>query len=116
MSVRAALETLYTDVCTVYGYENQTSGAKTRSVEVAVYENQPCRISFSTVKQSEQTETVASPEQVIKLFLSPDLDIAEGSRIVVSRNGKTTAYKHSGTAAFYPTHQEIVLELERKYT
>ena len=116
MSVRAALETLYTDTCTIFGYENQTSGSKTKSVEVAIYENQPCRISFSAVKKSDQSATVGYPEQEIKLFLSPDLDIAEGSRIIVVRNGKTTAYKHSGTAAIYATHQEIVLEIERKYT
>lgn len=46
-----------------------------------------------------------------KLFISPDVAIKAGSKIIVTQHGRTTEYSNSGVPAVYPTHQEIMLTL-----
>ena len=53
--------------------------------------------------------------QTTTLFISPDVVIEPGSKIVVTQNGKTVAYKQSGEPALYNTHQEIILELFERW-
>lgn len=72
--------------------------------------DQPCRLSFSS-SPSATNGDVAEINQTVKLFFSPEIKVKEGSKITVTQNGVTTAYKQSGTPAHYPTHQEILLEL-----
>ncbi|MFL8797998.1 hypothetical protein Q3228_19010, partial [Clostridioides difficile] len=50
---------------------------------------------------------VAKLEQTIKLFISPDVEIKSGSKLII--NDKE--YVRSGESAIYPNHQEIILEL-----
>ncbi|ENY8920593.1 hypothetical protein ACF133_003995, partial [Clostridioides difficile] len=50
---------------------------------------------------------VAKLEQTIKLFISPDIEIKAGSKLII--NDKE--YVRSGESAIYPNHQEIILEL-----
>ncbi|TQX27951.1 hypothetical protein D1N55_18600, partial [Clostridioides difficile] len=50
---------------------------------------------------------LAKLEQTIKLFISPDIEIKAGSKLII--NDKE--YVRSGESAIYPNHQEIVLEL-----
>ena len=47
----------------------------------------------------------------MKLFISPDVLIKAGSKIIVTQHGRTTEYSNSGVPAVYPTHQEIMLTL-----
>ena len=49
--------------------------------------------------------------QIVKLIISPDVNINPGSKIIVTNNGKITEYKNSGVPATYSNHQEIMLEL-----
>ncbi|MCJ0329468.1 hypothetical protein JY804_15810, partial [Clostridioides difficile] len=50
---------------------------------------------------------LAKLEQTIKLFISPDIEIKAGSKLII--NDKE--YVRSGESAIYPNHQEIILEL-----
>ncbi|HBG7860105.1 TPA: hypothetical protein KRF17_003499, partial [Clostridioides difficile] len=50
---------------------------------------------------------VAKLEQTIKLFISPDIEIKAGSKLII--NDKE--YVRSGESVIYPNHQEIILEL-----
>ena len=50
-------------------------------------------------------------KQTIKLYIYPDINIKNGSKIIVTQNGKKQEYKNSGEPARYETHQEIMLEL-----
>ena len=111
--VRNALEMLYEHKCTVieYGKIKDPITKQTNFGEVEVLTDQPCRLSFQQLKKSEQTESANSIAQVIKLFISPDIEIKEGSKIVVTHNGRISEYKNSGTPAIYPTHAEYILEL-----
>jgi hypothetical protein len=107
---RKAVERLYFDTCTVYGFEevereNGSTGFEMRAVQSDL----PCRLSYETVTNTEQTENVDKVVQTIKLFCSPNVIIKSGSRIDVSHNGEVKKFKSSGEPAVYKTHQEIVL-------
>ncbi|MFC4355311.1 hypothetical protein ACFO0S_09655 [Chryseomicrobium palamuruense] len=112
MIVRATLERTYDGVCTVIEYQSYKKPNKsTGQSEVPVLNNQPCRLSFTTVKNNEQMGNSAKVQQVVKLFISPDVRIKPGSKITVTQSGVTNEYQSSGEPAMYDTHQEIVLEL-----
>ena len=83
----------------------------THEEEIAVIEDQPCKLSFEKLNAVVQTETAAAIAQGLKLFLAPEIHINGGSKIVVTQNGVTGEYSTSGEPAIYPTHQEIMLEL-----
>ena len=87
----------------------------TTGKEVAVLEDEPCRLSYSSVSAVDQTESAAKTAQVAKLFLSPDVQIKPGAKITVTQAGVVRTFECSGVAAVYPTHQEIVLKLAERY-
>lgn len=111
--VREAIESTYIGECDVIEYitERNETTKRNEHREEKVLEKQKCRISFESVSNSNQSETTNNITQTIKLFISPDINIKSGSKIVVSQNGKTTEYMNSGEPARYETHQEIMLEL-----
>ena len=112
VKAKKAKESLYDGVCTIYEQQKIQKANKSTGFEsVKVVENQPCRLSFSTITSANQGENGASLKQTVKLFMSPDVTVKAGSRIVVTQNNKTTEYKCSGESAVYSTHQEIILEL-----
>lgn len=110
---RKAIESLYDSTCSVVKYEQKKDPdtKKTVSKEVAVYHDKPCRLSYSSNKKADQTESANAVTQIIKVFIAPELDIKAGSKLVITSKGRTVEYKNSGVPAVYDTHQEIVLEL-----
>ena len=113
VKVRKLIESLYDGTCTITEHQKVKRENKSTGFEdVIVLQNQPCRISFQTVNSTSATDTGASSlSQVVKLFISPDIDVKPGSKIIVAQNGITTEYQNSGEPAHYTTHQEIILEL-----
>lgn len=112
-AARKAQETLYSGVMTVTErHKIRDEGTKlTTQKDVVVLENQPCKLSFETLKAVQQTEAAASTTQIIKLFVAPGVTVKPGSKVTVTQDGVTADYKYSGVPAVYPTHQEIILEL-----
>lgn len=112
-AARKAIESTYTGLLTVTEYQAVKDPVThiTKNQKVVVLENQPCKLSFETIKTAIQTEAAAIISQAVKLFVSPDVTIKAGSMITVTQNGVTTEYTSSGVPAIYPTHQEIMLEL-----
>lgn len=112
-AARRAQESTYEGVCTIIEYKDDTDDdtGLTDQGEVIVLEGQPCRLSFEKTEPASQKEMAAAVAQGVKLFLAPEIKVAEGSKIVVTQNGATSAYQRSGVPAVYPTHQEIMLEL-----
>lgn len=106
------MESLYKGTCDVTEYQEYTKENKSVGHrEVVVLEGQPCRLSFSSSPNTNQTETAAQLVQTIKLFLAPEIRVQAGSKVTVTQNGVITEYKSSGEPALYETHQEIMLEL-----
>ncbi len=110
---RKATEMFYEHTCTIKEFQSVKDPVtkQTKKQEVIVLENQPCRLSYSSVKSANQSESNATVQQVIKLFIAPEIIIKEGSRIFIEHEGRTTEFKHSGKPAVYSSHQEITLEL-----
>ena len=105
---RKAIEMLYRDKCTIVEYQpvKDPVTKRTNNKEVIVLENQPCKISYKTIT-STTDEKVAKLVQTIKLFISPDIEIKAGSKLIINNK----EYVMSGESAMYPNHQEIILEL-----
>lgn len=114
---RRQIEQLYDGICTVYEkravFDPETK--VTRSEETAVFEEEPCRLSFSNSPAAADANPAAAVSQTVKLFLAPEKEVKPGSKIVVTQNGITESYAQSGRAAVYPSHQEITLELWKGY-
>ncbi|WP_301860979.1 hypothetical protein [uncultured Megasphaera sp.] len=114
--VRKALERLYDGQATVWVYQD---GAPDESGIVSPEPQKtgpyPCRVSYKTTAPAEQGDRLASFDQSITLFLSPDIIIAVGSDIDVEQRGRTLQFTAAGVPAVYDSHQEIPLLHRGKY-
>ena len=113
VKARKAIESLYDGLCTITEHQKiQKENKSTGFQDVVIQENIPCRLSFKTINNTNQTETAASTVgQITKVFLAPEIKVKPGSKLTITQNDVATEYKSSGEPAFYSTHQEIVLEL-----
>lgn len=111
------LERLYTDKCNIYSWETIKDPVTkvTETKKTLKYDNIPCRISFKTISSISQNTFEPVISQVVKLFLSKDIEIKAGSEIIIYRNGKSCEYKCSGLPAIYSNHQEIILLNAKEY-
>lgn len=116
---RKALERLWKDRCTVYKQEKvkDPTTKLTDFVETPLLQDQPCKLSFETLTPS-SGDPVAAVSQTVKLFLSPDVEIPAGCKIVVTRLNnleRKFTYSKSGEAGVFTNHQEIQLEPWKGY-
>ncbi|MCC0696200.1 hypothetical protein [Clostridioides sp. ES-S-0048-02] len=105
---RKAIELLYRDKCTIVEYKpiKDPVSKRTNNKEVIVLENQPCKLSYKNITSTEEGK-VAKLTQTIKLFISPNINIKAGSKLIINNK----EYVKSGEPAIYPNHQEVILEL-----
>ncbi|MGG5437595.1 hypothetical protein [Clostridioides difficile] len=105
---RKAIEMLYRDKCTIVEYQSVKDPItkRTNNKEVIILENQPCKLSYKNTTSATDGK-VSRLEQTIKLFISPDVEIKSGSKLIINNK----EYVRSGESAIYPNHQEIILEL-----
>lgn len=118
MAARSAFEKYHYDgTCTVseWGKVKDRDTGLTKQGEVILLVDQPCHLSVESSSADVQTASAAQVSQSTKLFTAPDLAIKAGSKITVTQAGVTAMYTHSGKAAVYDTHQEIVLDLFEKF-
>lgn len=112
VAVRKAIELMYIGTCTITEHqkvkkENKSTGFQ----DVVVLENQPCKLSFEKITNTNPTETAALLVQTAKVLIAPEIQIKPGSKLTITQNGVTTEFKNSGEPAMFGTHQEIILEL-----
>lgn len=118
-AVRIALERLWKDRCSIFIREEVTDPVThlTDSEEKPLLQDQPCKLSFETLTSTNGDE-VATAQQVVKLFLSPDVKVPAGCKIVVTRFNnleRKFTYSKSGEAGVFTNHQEIQLEPWKGY-
>ena len=111
---RKALERLWKDRCSIFIREEVTDPVThlTDSEEKPLLQDQPCKLSFETLTSTNGDE-VATAQQVVKLFLSPDVKVPAGCKIIVTRPNdveRTFIYSRSGEPGVFSNHQEIMLE------
>ncbi len=113
VTLKKILQKAYSGKCTIYEYSSVKDSVTkiTRSEEHLHAADVPCRLSYSSKTAAKIGGNVTGISQTIKLFLSPDINVKEGSKITVKQDNLTRDYKASGSPAIYPTHQEITLEL-----
>lgn len=116
-AARKAIEATYFGTLTVTEHQTVKDGKTklTKSVDVVVLQDEPCRLSFEKMQTAVQSESAATIVQGAKIFVSPDISIKAGSKLTVTQDNVTTDYTRSGESAIYPTHQEIMLELFKEY-
>ena len=112
---RKALERMWKDRCTVIQRVKVTDpGTKlTDFSETPLLENQPCKLSFEKLTSTDG-ENTAAKFQNVKLFLSPDVVIPAGCKIVVQRFNEIDrefTFSNSGEAGVFTNHQEIYLTI-----
>lgn len=113
---RKEFEKTYDSECDIYENKEVTKKNKATSYEeVKTYEKQACRLSYSSKTPASPTDNTSNISMTIKLFISPDIKIKPGSKIVVTNNKGQGTFKSSGISAIYDTHQEIVLESCEEY-
>lgn len=116
---RKALERLWKDRCTVY-HRVKVTDPKTKLTdfdEKPLLQGQPCKLSFETLNSTDG-DHVATVAQSVKLFISPDVEIPAGCKIVVTRFNdleRTFTYSRSGEPGIFTNHQEIMLEPFKGY-
>ena len=93
---------MYQGRATVIEYQKvKDEWGMTNFQEVTVLEDQPCKLSFETLTSS-TGDPVATVSQSVKLFISPDVVIKAGSKIIVTQHGRTTEYSNSGGSRRLP--------------
>lgn len=109
---RAAVEMLYEDTCSIYERKPVRDEATkiTKQQEVLVQESLPCKLSFESLDTTSMEDGAAKQTVSVKLFLTPDIPVREGSKLLIVHQGAETAYQRSGIPAVYATHQEVMLE------
>ncbi|MCI9978059.1 hypothetical protein JY742_18180 [Clostridioides difficile] len=110
---RKAIEMMYRDKCTIVEYQpvKDPVSKRTSNKEVVVLENQPCKLSYKNIASATDGK-VAKLTQTIKLFISPNIEVKAGSKLIITnQNNITKEYIRSGESAIYPNHQELILEL-----
>lgn len=116
-AARKAIEATYFGTLTVIELQKvrDEKSKLTKSIEMVVLQDEPCKLSFEKIQAAVQSESAATIVQGVKLFVSPDIFIKAGSKLRVTQDGVTTDYTCSGVSSVYPTHQEIMLELFKEY-
>lgn len=112
---RKALERMWKDRCTVIQRVKVTDPDTklTNFSETPLLENQPCKLSFEKLTSTDG-ENTAAKFQNVKLFLSPDVVIPAGCKIVVQRFNEVDrefTFSNSGEAGVFTNHQEIYLTI-----
>ncbi|WP_234779982.1 hypothetical protein, partial [Clostridioides difficile] len=82
---RKAIEMLYRDKCTIVEYQpiKDPITKRTNNKEIVVLENQSCKLSYKNIVSATDGK-VAKLEQTIKLFISPDIEIKAGSKLIIN--------------------------------
>ncbi|MFD2613544.1 ABC transporter ATP-binding protein [Paenibacillus gansuensis] len=109
---RQVLEKMYTDRATIQRRGLvEAPNHETVMQPIAVYENQPCRLSQQGLGRNNQTEAQNDIRYDAKLFISPELVIKQGDSVTITR-GETVLQFTAGEPFPYSTHQEINLSRE----
>ena len=109
-----ALEKQWKDRCTVIHRVAVTNPDTkiTDFEEKPLLKDQPCKLSFESLSTTDGNP-VANISQAVKLFLSPDVVIPAGCKVIVTRSNKlerTFTFASSGEPGVFSSHQEIALK------
>lgn len=111
--LRAAIESTLEDTADIYecsGTEVDENG-QTVPQKKCLYKDVPCRLSRGGMAVNELKNVLVS-DGAAKLYTLPEVEIPNGSIIVVKKAGKTWQFKRSRYEMRYQSHTEYGLELD----
>lgn len=116
--IREVIELYYKDKCTIIEYEKTvdkiTKQTKLKAIETM--KDVPCRVIYKSTNQSILDGGANKVSMGTKLLIQPDINIKAGSKIIVEKvTGDIEVYHRSGEPAYYPSHQEVMLELWKEW-
>lgn len=106
------VEKLYTDTFSIYRAITRDDGyGGTIEDEILVSENNKCRLSKATIKNT-ATPIINSSEQEFRLFVPLDIEILQNDRLEVQRGSSKYTARASFPFKYIDAlpHQEIVLK------
>lgn len=112
--LKAYAERFYNSTATITQFKPKSGDINNTSV-VVVAENVPCRVMYKSMTHAGESGTIGEITQVIRLYLSPEVVVKAGSRVLVTTNGVETAYACAGEPALYISHQEVELKLKDRW-
>ena len=112
---KRAIEGFYDAVCSVYVYDTEKDGKISRGTRRLSAKDIPCRMVYKGFPHTEEALNAAKLNYIVKMYISPERDIPEGSYVEVNYKGKKYGFAMAGKAARYMTHQEIQLKLEKRW-
>lgn len=76
-NIRKAIESTYDCLCNVVEYKavKNNVNKRTEYQEITELENQPCRISYKTISNANETENESNVTQIVKLFIAPEIQV-----------------------------------------
>ncbi|WP_288531427.1 hypothetical protein [uncultured Secundilactobacillus sp.] len=110
------LAILYRDKATIYGVQEVTDeDGFTDTKDVAIVENEPCKVVLKGLKASEQS-FFGTDNYDAKLLIRVGIDIPAGAKITIAdANGRTTQYKRASKGySGYLSHQEVAMVRDEK--
>lgn len=115
--VRRAIESIWYDEATLITYADGEPDPDTGIIKTVAKRSgpYPCRLSYKTLPVAGANDALATLEQAVTLFISPDLIIAAGTDIDVTRQGRMLQFTAAGVPALYDSHQEVPLQHRGKY-
>jgi len=110
---KKALELLWKGTCDVFIQAEVTDPVTKRTAfqPQLLHNDQRCKLSFESLKTTMENSHAAEVVQSTKLFISNEITIPPGSKIVVTQNGKTAEFEMSGEPGFFTYHQEVPLQI-----
>lgn len=117
---KSIIETLFLDMCNIYEYDRVFDETTKQSInsEVLKYENLPCKLSqavnISSSGSLSKGEGNYEVLKVVKLFIPTGVIVKAGAKIIITANGITDTYLNASEPAFFSTHTELTLTLEKE--
>lgn len=112
VTIRKALELGYYGLCDILEFREIINLDKSSSFEEIIVEKDvPCKLSYGTTSNSKDTSIASTVTQQNVLFLSPDINVKTGSKIIVRQFNTNQTFENSGEPMMFPTHQQIYLKL-----
>lgn len=98
----------YFDTCSIYRYEQTVTGGITRQAEVLKYSNVKCALSQGSLVKA-TGDNAAEISASSKVFFTPDTDVKEGDKLMITQQGASYAkeYKAGEVFSYYGSHIEV---------
>ena len=113
MSIADILARTYTDRCDIYRYESVVEGGITHHREVLKHSNVLCALSQGSLAQRTDENGVAYTQASSKVFFTPDVDVAEGDILLITRDGSAIVRTYVAGEVFPYAGSHIEVKVSR---